>query len=98
MPVSECTVPWRPGFCVGLGVSFFTGEATVRPWAFPDAARPQLNSATHEEVVQPRTVHFEEKVVDRNHQYEKALEAAASLNIKGWGIVSPQGSLDFLCS
>ncbi len=55
MSVSECKVPYRSGFCVGLGVSSFTGEAAVRPWAFPDFARPQLNTEMDEEGAQPRT-------------------------------------------
>ncbi len=97
MSVSECKVPYRSGFCVGLGVSSFTGEAAVRPWAFPDFARPQLNTEMDEEGAQPRTIQFEEGFIDRSDHYEKALEFAASLNIKGWGTVSPQGSLEVLC-
>lgn len=96
MSAVECTVPYRSGFCIGLGVSSFTGEAAVRPWAFPDQARPQLNTGFTDEGAQPRTIHFEEGFIDRQDHYEAAFKASASLNVKGWGTVSPQGSLDVL--
>ena len=69
MSASELTVPYRPGFCVGLGVSSFIGEAAVRLWAFPDVARPQLNTGTIDEGAQPRTIHFEEGFIDRKDHY-----------------------------
>lgn len=91
------TVPWLSNFCTGLGVSSFTGEAALKPWAFCDDARPQVNSQLDIEGVHPRIVHFEEGFQDSNvhHHYDKSLKAAASLNVMGWG-ASAQSSVEVL--
>lgn len=91
-------IPWRADFAVGWGISGFTGLPAPKPWAFEDSARVPLNQLQERSEAVPGNISFEQGVVSSTEDYERAVKASVSLNVKAWGPVSGQASTEFLSS
>lgn len=89
-------VPWQADFAVGWGISGFSGLPALKPWAFEDSARVQLNQLEERSDAVPGNISFHQGVISSTEHYECAVRAAVSLNIKAWGPVSGQASSEFL--
>ena len=91
-------IPWRADFAVGWGISGFSGLPAPKPWAFQDSDHVRLNPLQERSDAVPGNISFQQGVISSTDDYERAIKAAVSLNVKAWGPVSGQASSEFLSS
>ena len=91
-------IPWRADFAVGWGISGFSGLPAPKPWAFEDSARSQLDQLQERSDAVPGNISFQQGVISSTEDYERAIKAAVSMDVKAWGPVSGQASSEFLSS
>lgn len=83
---------------MGWGISGFSGLPAPKPWAFEDSARSQLDRLQERSDAVPGNLSFQQGVISSTEDYERAIKAAVSLNVKAWGAASGHASSDFLSS